>query len=339
MLKVVRYLALAGLLMVPSLTAVAQVGRASGAKLDVPQKVKDFGTVPQGKVIEANFELANEGTDVLEIKAVRPTCGCTVVDFTPKVEPGKKGVIKAKVDTSEFTGPITKSMLVMTNDPNDPTTTLVVKATVRPYLEVLPRPLVHVYAVQGEAVNNDVTLVADQDRDFKVTKVEASVPFIAASVKKLEKNELVPDKGETQYDINIKLNPDAPVGPVNGMVTVHTDYPQAPEVKVRVFGVVRSLVHVTPGNIQFGTVESKVKPGRNVIVVNNQAKPVHVTSAKIDDDAFAVEVLPIEAGKRYQVTITVKPEAPAGLHKTTLHIHTDDAQFKDMQVPVAANLK
>ena len=100
MLKVVRYLALAGLLMVPSLTAVAQVGRASGAKLDVPQKVKDFGTVPQGKVIEANFELANEGTDVLEIKAVRPTCGCTVVDFTPKVEPGKKGVIKAKVAPS-----------------------------------------------------------------------------------------------------------------------------------------------------------------------------------------------------------------------------------------------
>lgn len=339
MLKVARYLALVGLLLVPSLPALAQVGQATGPKLDVPQKVKDFGTVPQGKVIEANFQLANEGTAVLEVKAVRPTCGCTVVDFPRKVEPGKAGVVKAKVDTSEFTGPITKSMLVMTNDPSDPTTTLVVKATVQPYLQVLPRPLVHVYAVQGEAVNNDVTLVAEKNRDFKVTKVEASVPFIAASVRKLAKNELVPDKGETQYDINIKIGADAPVGPVNGLVTVHTDYPQAPEVKVRVFGVVRSLVHVTPSNIQFGTVEAKVKPGRNVIVVNNQTKAVHVTGAKIDDDAFATQVLPIEAGKRYQVSITVKPDASAGPHKTTLHIHTDDPQFKDMRVQVVANIK
>jgi Protein of unknown function (DUF1573) len=339
MLKVFRYVALAGLLVVPSLAAVAQEAHATGPKLDVPQKVKDFGTVPQGKVIEATFQLANEGTGTLEVRAVRPTCGCTVVDFDRKVEPGKTGLVKAKVDTAEFTGPITKSMLVMTNDPNDPTTTLVVKATVQPYLEILPRPLVRFNAIQGEAASNDVTLVADKEREFKVTKVEANVPYLTASVKALGKDELVPDKGKTQYDISINLAPNAPVGPVNGMVTVFTDYPEAPQVKVRVFGVVRALVHVTPGNIEFGTVESKVKPGRNVFVVNNQEKPIHVTGAKIDDDAFTVGVLPIEAGKRYQITVTVKAEAPAGLHKTVLHINTDDPKFSDLQVQVAANLK
>ena len=39
-----------------------------------------------------------------------------------------------------------------------------------------------------------------------------------------------------------------------------------PEVEVKVYGVVRALLNVTPGQVQFGAVEAKARPGRNVIV-------------------------------------------------------------------------
>ncbi len=318
---------------------LAQENTVKAPKMNIPERVKDFGVVPQGKVLEANFQVVNEGSEVLEIKAVRPTCGCTVADFDRQVAPGKAGMIRAKVDTKEFAGPITKSILVMTNDPDTPTTRLVVKADVQPYLEVLPRPLVRFNTIQGEEAVQKVTIVSDRAQPYEVTKVDTSVPYLKAAVRKLPKEELVPGKFKDQYEVALSLSKDAPVGPVSAEVTVHTTHPEAPKVSIRVFGVVRALVHVTPTQIQFGTVEAKVKPGRNVIVVNNrEGTGLHVKKVAVDDPAFDAQVFTIAEGKRYQVTVVVKPDAPAGRHTATLTITTDDPKFPELKVPVAANI-
>lgn len=329
---------LAALLLAPA-AVLAQASAEHGPKMDVPTKVKDFGIVAQGHVIEANFQIVNDGNQPLEIKAVRPTCGCTVASFDRQVAPGKAGLIKAKVDTTNFTGPITKSILVLTNDPQVPTTTLVVKAVVQPYLEVLPRPLVRFNVVQGEEATQEVTVVSDRNEDYKITKVEADKPFITASVRKLGKNELIPGKFKTQYRVTLKVNKDATVGPVDANVLIHTTHPKAKTVRVKVFGVVRALLYVTPAQIQFGSVAAKVKPGRNVIVINNRGSAVKVTGAEIADAAFTTQVFPIEEGKRYQVTVAVKADAKPGPRSTVLTIHTTDPKFKELKVPVRANLQ
>ncbi|NOZ94137.1 MAG: DUF1573 domain-containing protein [Acidobacteria bacterium] len=339
MLRRFALLVTVGALLLTPMTVLAQAGGANAPKLDVPEKIKDFGTVPQGEIIHANFQLVNEGTAKLVVKAVRPTCGCTVAEYDKEVAPGRAGLIKAKVDTSAFTGPITKSILVLTNDPETPTTTLVVKANVKPYLEVLPRPIVRFNTVRGEAVEHELKIVTDDAVDFKITKVTASVPFITATIHPLSGDELVAGKYKVQYGVKLILSEDAPIGAINATVTLHTNHPHAKTVKIKAFGVVRSLLHVTPGNLQFGSVEAKFKPGRNVIVVNNRKEPVEVTGAKVDDPAFTAEVLPIEQGKRYQVTVMIKPDAKPGVHETVLHIMTTDPQHKDLQVRIRASIK
>lgn len=339
MLRRTANVALVGALLLLPLTALAQEKAAGGPKLDVPEKIQDLGVVPQGKTVDTVFKLVNEGTATLEVRAVRPTCGCTVAHFDRKIEPGKTGQVKATLDTTNFIGPITKSMLVMTNDPVEPTTTLIIKAIVQPYLEVLPRPLVRFNAIKGEQVSREVTVVAENDQEFHVTKVDANVPYLTATVRRLEGDELIQGKSKAQYAVAVMLGEDAEPGPVNAVVTIHTDHPKAPEVKVRVFGVIRQLIHVSPREIQFGTVDPKVKPGRNVIVVNNTQGPVKVTGVAVDDPAFAAESASIEDGKRYQVTVTIKPEAESGQHSATLVISTTDEQFSKIDVPVHANIK
>ena len=113
-----------------SLTAAAD-----GPKLVVPEMMKDMGTVAQGEILEVSFELINEGDETLEIRAVRPTCGCTVASFDREIPAGKSGFVKATLDTGDFSGPISKSILIMTSDPMEPTVTVVIKATVHPYVE------------------------------------------------------------------------------------------------------------------------------------------------------------------------------------------------------------
>lgn len=314
---------------------------ADGPKMMIPEGIKDMGKVAQGEVLDVDFAIVNEGDETLEIKAVRPTCGCTVAEFDREIAPGKTGYIKSKLDTRDFSGPISKSILVMTNDPQDPTTTLVIKTEVHPYVQVLPRALVRFNAVQHEAMEQKITVVADQEvKDFKVTGVKSSVPFLFASVNPVPADRLLAGKSVKQYEVVLTMKDDPPVGPVNAVLEVETNHPKAKMVPVKVFGVVRALLHVTPSQIQFGSVEAKKQPGRNIIVVNNRSGkvPVTVTGASVDDAAFAAEIVTIERGRRYQVTVTVKPDADTGPRDATLTLKTNDPEFPTLTVPVRANI-
>jgi hypothetical protein len=314
---------------------------ADGPNMVVPEKVKDMGKVAQGDVLSVDFAIVNEGDETLEIKAVRPTCGCTVADFDREIEPGKTGYIKAQLETRDFSGPISKSILVMTNDPQDPTATLVIKTEVHPYVQVLPRALVRFNAVQHEPMEQKITVVADEDvKDFKVTGVKSSVPFLLAAVEPVAADQLLAGKSPQQYEITLTMEEKPPVGPVNAVLEIETNHEKAKTVPVKVFGVVRALLHVTPSQVQFGSVEARKQPGRNVIVVNNRTGgvKVNVTGAAVDDSAFDADVVTIEQGRRYQVTITVKQDASAGPRDAVLTLETSDPEFPKLEVPVRANI-
>ncbi len=328
-------------LLLTALAALAAVPAfAQAPKMVVDQMVLDFGTVTQGVTVDATFTLRNQGDATLEVRAVRPTCGCTVAKFDPEVAAGGTGTIHATLDTSSFKGPISKSLLVMTNDPEKPSVNLVLKADVQPIIEVLPRPVVRFNTIQLQPVTEKVVVVTELEKPFKITGVTSSVPYITSQVRALEEGERLEGKQARQYEVALTLAENAPVGPVNAEITIATDNPKAKEVPVRVFGVVRALLQVTPTQLQFGQVEASMQPGRNVVVVNNrEVEPVQVTGAEVNDPAFEAAVLTIEDGRRYQVTVTVKPDASPGSRDASLTIRTTDPQFPTLQVPVRASLK
>jgi hypothetical protein len=304
------------LVMLTAMTG-ALAGAADGPKVVVPETVKDMGTVAQGEEIYVEFELVNEGDETLILKAVRPTCGC------------------------DFSGPISKSILIMTNDPQTPTLTVVIKTEVHPYVEILPRALVRFNAVQHEPMNQKVIVVAgDDDKDFEVTGIKSSVPFLKATVRPLGADELLAGKSSNQFEVALSMDAGAPVGPVNAVLEVETNHPKAKTVPVKVFGVVRALLHVTPSQIQFGSVEAKKRPGRNIILVNNRTGGVKVAvnGATVDDAAFTAEVVTIDEGKRYQVTVTIKSDASPGPRDAVLTLKTSDSEFPELKVPVRANI-
>lgn len=336
----IQFLSVSALIVLMVMSA-SIVAAADGPKLVVPEKIKNMGRVAQGDVLSVDFELINEGDEPIEVKAVRPTCGCTVADFDREIPPGGTGYVKAKLETRDFSGPISKSILIMTNDPQDPTVTVVIKTDVHPYVEVLPRALVRFNAVQYEPMNQKITVVAgDDDPNFKVTGVKSSVDFLSATVRPLSKGELLAGKSPQQFEVALSMKEDAPVGPVNAVLEVQTNHPKAKSVPVKVFGVVRAMIHVTPSQVQFGSVAAKKKPGRNLIMVNNRSGgvPVEVTGANVNDEAFSAEVVTIEKGKRYQVTITINADASAGPRDSVLTVKTSDPEFPEITVPVRANI-
>ena len=75
----------------------------------------DFGKVPQGIPVKAIFKVKNTSMVPLVITNVKPTCGCTVADYTKEpIKPGEMGEIAATYNAKSV-GPFTKTVHVYTN--------------------------------------------------------------------------------------------------------------------------------------------------------------------------------------------------------------------------------
>jgi hypothetical protein len=82
----------------------------------------DFGDVPQGPKLEGVFEFTNTGENILVIKNVTTSCGCTgaMVDEKKEFAPGESGKIKFTFNTEGRMGLNTKTITVDSNDPVNP---------------------------------------------------------------------------------------------------------------------------------------------------------------------------------------------------------------------------
>ena len=94
-------------------TASAQDSQKAEFKFN--EEKHDFGKIPKGTPVTTVFEFTNVGAVPLIITDVRPTCGCTIADFTKvPVKPGDKGLIKITYNAA-FVAPFTKTIVVTSN--------------------------------------------------------------------------------------------------------------------------------------------------------------------------------------------------------------------------------
>lgn len=306
--------------------------------IDMVEKIKDFGTVAKGDKIRATFDVRNTGKAPLEITQVRPTCGCTVASFDRTIPPGGTGKIAAEVDTTGFSGPISKAVLVFSNDPATPQVNLVIKADVRAFIEVLPRPLIIFRNVlQGEPASERLVLLSADGSDFKVESAEASGGTYQLAYKELGEKERVPDRKGSQWELTVTVPANAPEGMLNQKIVVKTTAAKAPEVTINVTGAVRPVVQVIPPQVNFGTVAGDALVGQNFLVVNNrQGVELQLSEVKVDNPNFATEVIPLQAGQRYQVAVSMKAGVPKGAQKATVKISTSDPLRKLIEVAIQA---
>jgi hypothetical protein len=75
--------------------------------------------ISKGDTLIAPFYFKNLGTSDLVISDVKPTCGCTITDFTKIVGVGQGSIINLKFVPVSI-GPFYKSATVLTNDPDVP---------------------------------------------------------------------------------------------------------------------------------------------------------------------------------------------------------------------------
>src|SRR5690606_11511356 len=101
--------------------ADAQTDTANFSTIHWIDSLKDFGSAKMGDKVKLVYTFENTGDKPLFITQVRPTCGCTVADYTKTaVLPGKKGNVTAEFDTNQgAVGSVRKSIVVSSNSVNN----------------------------------------------------------------------------------------------------------------------------------------------------------------------------------------------------------------------------
>ncbi|TFH11415.1 MAG: DUF1573 domain-containing protein [Candidatus Atribacteria bacterium] len=93
--------------------------------ITVSEPVYDFGSVYEGIAVAKTFVIENAGNEVLEITGIRASCGCTTADLeTNEVNPGESVDLDVLVNTTSFSGTISKTITVTSNDPATPSLNL-----------------------------------------------------------------------------------------------------------------------------------------------------------------------------------------------------------------------
>jgi Protein of unknown function (DUF1573) len=76
----------------------------------------DFGKIKEGDVVKHKFKFTNTGTNDLILENVKPSCGCTAIEW-PKdpIAPGKSGEIEAQFNSTGKSGLQTKYITITLN--------------------------------------------------------------------------------------------------------------------------------------------------------------------------------------------------------------------------------
>lgn len=329
-------------------TAVAQTGAAAekAPRLTLVDPIKDFGTVAKGEKLSWAFQIKNTGTADLEILSVRPACGCTVAEFDRVIKPGQTGKIVSVVDTASFSGAISKTVAVDSNDPAAPSVMLTTNAVVKPYVDVHPAGYVRFNMLQGDVEAQSITLYSDEEEPFEVVRVETPQEWIKVDYKKLDEPMAgLGRQGQNQYRMIFTVGgPDAKIGPLAERIRIVTNSKHQPEYLVSVTGVIRPTYRVEPGGtLNFGEVKpADTAATRQVFLKSLSTRSPEsfvVTKAETDIPGVQTAIEPTGNKGEYKVTLHVAEGARAGNMAGDLKIYTSDKIKPITTIPIKGTVK
>jgi len=311
-------------------TASAGTNTAKGPHVAFETPIYEFGRIKSGDPIKHTFVFTNTGDQVLEIKNVRPGCGCTTAgEWTKTVEPGKTGNIPIQVNTANFNGPVAKVVNVDTSDPTQQTVVLQVKGTLWKPVDVQPALAYFTASADSPtAASSVVHIKSNLEKPLSLGVPEISNKAFTVEVKPVEAG--------TNYQVVVGLTRDATnVGPQQATITFKTTSEEVPTVSFTAYANVQAAVSVSPPTIALpiGPLPNKVTPV--LTIQNNGTNLLKLSDAAVSSTNVSVQVSETLPNKTFNVTLTFHEgfEIPAG-QATEFTVKTSHPQFPIIRVPI-----
>jgi len=303
--------------------------------VEISEVKHDFGTVEPDQVVEHTFTVRNTGDAELKIEGLRTSCGCvTLKPSALEIPPGETTELVAELNPQHYGGPSPNiSAYVYTNDPRQKLTVLTVSAEITPEFVVEPQTIDFGTVAKGAAISRTIRLRQTWREPVEITKVETSSEAIEALYsKRPESDESGSGAPKAEYDVEVRLKPDAPGGNLAGYVALFTNVKRVPMVRIPVRAFVRGGVSVVPEVFFFAARH----PGEDLGTIDVYSEtPFGV--GEIQSDIEGIEWKARTTGLRpaHLIGATLKPGAQPGPRSGSLTVKLQRAGLEEIAVPVA----
>lgn len=304
-----------------------------------PEPVWDAGIVAKGIKVAHEFTLRNTGTQVLQIREVRPACGCTVVSYDSTIAPGTAGKVRAEVDTAGFSGAIAKDVAVFTSDPGNPMIQLTIRAQVRSALDAQPGYYRFLHVVGAPAESATQVVWSTDYPELKVLSAASPHPFLTVAFRPARAGELVPGGRGNQWVVEATLASEPPPGPLSGDVRIETNHPRKKVLDVPIAGYVRPVLMVTPPQANFGSFSAGEPRKGSVLITNYGSAPLQLLGVDSDVKGLVARIDEREKGKRFDLALSLGAGVARGPLRGALRVRTSSPRQPLIEVPVVGEVK
>jgi hypothetical protein len=106
-------------------------------------------------------------------------------------------------------------------------------------------------------------------------------------------------------------------------VIIQTNDSQNPEVVLTVVGYVQWPVEILPVPVSLMKIQKGESAENQFTIVNNTSTEMKIDKIEFDENLFQVKVRALEKGKKFDINIKSRPEAPVGEYRKTIVFHTN----------------
>ena len=167
----------------------------------------------------------------------------------------------------------------------------------------------------GALVEHDFALKNAGSAPLRIMGVRMTSPLIVTSMPAL----VAPG---SEARIRIRLNTSGLRGHYPGAVQVSLDDPSLPEVNLGFEGDVVASVEVSPAPAFFLAGRRGELRQASLEIINHEPEPLRIDDLHHSTDRFSTKLETVEDGRRYRLTLLLKPDGPVGRHSEPIVLTT-----------------
>ena len=329
-------------------------------RLDVEPNYFDFGRVMKGERVKTSFKLRNKGEGDLILQKIGKQCHCTLPRLilpgdggvVPKktlqqdemvgtLKPGEEATLEVEVNTAGMGGHGHKIVQVFTNDLANNPFSISLELDIDNPFEFSPQSVNIDAARHGTGEKRVVRMSATAEVGaFAINGYELPQP----PVFDVEYRKVKPRKNEVcAWEIALAVRDDTPCKEVFGKLKLDLDHPRIHGTdlnwRVRVLPDVDWIdgTNHSPDTINLGLVRPGLNDTRSIFLENkNPTIPYVPTSVTVESrvgaEPFKAELVPVEAGKKYEIKFAVVSAPPGRAFNGELVIRADHPQMKELRL-------
>jgi len=196
----------------------------------------DWGTTyPKDSPLKVKIKIKNSGNDILKIYEVKPGCGCTTAPLDKnELKPGEEATLDISLNISSYTGSITKSIRITSNDPTNKDSYIYLKTNV--FRPIIVQP-------NQNITNSDMLLNKEATYTFQLKNQGDKAITINDITHSPDNLVLNIEKGQTiapnqVLSCTARFIPQK-AGNFSGYIRLSTNDPNSDNVYINLYGIVK----------------------------------------------------------------------------------------------------